>query len=131
MSMAGDYVDYMLERDTRSLDRLASFGIRMDACGKPAHAAPHARRKRGVPGTRDQRFERFFRTDGKRPNGASARRASSKRSSGLESTKCRTRRGTRASGKTTTRTTGGNGPTCRKSFDGASGSASEAFGDPW
>lgn len=63
MSMADDFIDDMIDRDERVLDRIASLGVRTDSGNRPAHGLPHARRRRGSPGTKE-RFDRFFRRDG-------------------------------------------------------------------
>lgn len=63
MSMADDFIDDMIDRDERVLDRIASLGVRTNSGNRPAHGLPHARRRRGSPGTKE-RFDRFFRRDG-------------------------------------------------------------------
>ena len=63
MSAADDFIDDMIDRDERVLDRIASLGVRTNSGNRPAHGLPHARRRRGSPGTKE-RFDRFFRRDG-------------------------------------------------------------------
>lgn len=63
MGMADDFIDDMIGRDERVLDRIASLGVRANSGNRPAHGLPHARRRRGSPGTKE-RFDRFFRRDG-------------------------------------------------------------------
>lgn len=81
MSAADDTIEYML--DGHMEERACRAFMRAEM--SQSELRERVRQRRFC----DQRFERFFRTDGKRPNGASARRASSERSSGSESTKCR------------------------------------------
>ena len=63
MSMADDFIDDMIDRDERVPDRIASLGVRTNSGDRPAHGLPHARRRRGSPGTKE-RFDRFSRRDG-------------------------------------------------------------------